>query len=90
MPLKFANRDSGKYGHILSEFNRSMWAILPEKFAVIQSFLQLKASGGDVHAEEIALLKREAREPYRVEAESGFQAAAVPYQKAEAKDDSGS
>src|SRR5579859_4030807 len=53
-----------KYDHILSAFSRAVWAILPEKFAVIQSFLQLKASGGTVSAEQLALVKRPARRPY--------------------------
>jgi signal peptide peptidase SppA len=92
-PLQFENHENhdspAKYGHILSEFHRSTWAILPDKFAVLQGFLKLKAAGGHISAEEIALIKREAREPYLVEAEPGFQAAAVPYQKGEAKDAAG-
>lgn len=59
-----------KYGHILSAFHRAVWAILPEKLAVIQSFLQLKASGGSVSAEQLALVKRRMGAPYLVELEA--------------------
>jgi signal peptide peptidase SppA len=52
-----------KYEHILSAFQDSIWAILPAKFAVIKSFLLMKAEGGMVSEEEIALLKQEPREP---------------------------
>ena len=77
-----------KYGHILSAFSRAVWAILPEKFAVIHSFLQLKAAGGTVSAEQLALVKRPARQPYLLEFAGTFLAGAVPYEKGEAKDDS--
>lgn len=77
-----------KYGHILSAFSRAVWAILPEKFAVIHSFLQLKAAGGEVSAEQLALVKRPARQPYLLEVAGTVLAGAVPYEKAEAKDDS--
>ena len=77
-----------KYGHILSAFSRTVWAILPEKFAVIHSFLRLKAAGGEVSAEQMALVKRPARQPYLLEFAGSFLAGAVPYEKAETKDDS--
>lgn len=57
-----------KYSHVLSEFSRSIWGILPAKFAVIRSFLILKAEGGEVTEEEIALVKREQRVPLYLDA----------------------
>ncbi len=80
-----------KYGHILSEFHRRVWAILPEKLAVIQSFLQLKAAGGSVSAEQIALIKRPARKPYLVDLDTRgatLFAGVIPNEKPDAKDDS--
>ncbi|HLZ49126.1 MAG TPA: signal peptide peptidase SppA [Candidatus Acidoferrum sp.] len=91
MSLQFerqAKSTALKYGHILSAFSRAIWAILPEKFAVIQSFLQLKASGGTVSAEQLALVKRPARRPYLLDLTGPFLAGAIPHEKAEAKDDS--
>ncbi len=91
MALKFegqAKQPALKYGHILSAFHRRVWAILPEKFAVIQSFLQLKAAGGTVSAEQLALVKRPMRRPYLLELDGSAQpllAGAIPH---EAKDDS--
>jgi signal peptide peptidase SppA len=56
------------YQHVLSEFSRTIWAILPHKLALIRSFLILKANGGEVTEEEIALVKRARREPVYLEA----------------------
>jgi signal peptide peptidase SppA len=53
-----------KYSHVLAEFDRSVWAILHEKFNVMRSFLRLKAAGGTVSKEEIALIKQGKRTPY--------------------------
>lgn len=77
-----------KYSHILSAFSRTVWAIQLEKFELIKSFLQLKAAGGTVPAEQLALVKRPKRQPYLLEFAGDFLAGAVPYEKAEAKDDS--
>lgn len=91
MSLKFerqAQQATLKYGHILSAFSRAIWAILPEKFAVIHSFLQLKAAGGEVSAEQLALVKRPKRRPYLVDLGASFLAGAIPHEKAAAKDDS--
>jgi len=57
-----------KYSHILTQFDRHIWAILEEKYAVMKAFLQLKASGGSVSADEIALIKKAKRSPYLLEA----------------------
>jgi signal peptide peptidase SppA len=61
------------YQHICQAFSRSLWAILPEKYGLIRSFLLLKANGGEVTEQEIALIKREQREPLYIEAEAGEQ-----------------
>lgn len=57
-----------KYSHVLTQFSRAIWAIMPEKFAVIRSFLLLKAAGGDVSPEEIELIRQAQREPIYLEA----------------------
>lgn len=61
---------STRYQHILSEFSRALFAILPAKYAVIRSFLLLKAEGGQVTPEEIALIKQSQREPVYLDAAS--------------------
>ena len=57
-----------RYSRIIAAFQNSVWAILPEKFAAIKEFLFLKAEGGAVSEEDIALLKKEQREPTQIEA----------------------
>lgn len=42
-----------RYRHILSEFYSTPLAILPSKLAAIRDFLELKAAGGDVSADEV-------------------------------------
>jgi signal peptide peptidase SppA len=76
-----------KYGHILAAFHRAVWAITLEKFASIQSFLQLKAAGGEVSAEQIALVKRAVRNPYLLDVNHELFAGAVPHESGP-KDDS--
>jgi len=66
-----------KYQHIMSAFRDSIWAILPAKFAVIKSFLLMKADGGEVSPEEIALIKQEQREPVYCEVEASAEALAA-------------
>lgn len=58
------------YQHVLSEFSRTVWALLPHKLALIRSFLILKANGGQVTEEEIALVKRAQREPVYLQADA--------------------
>ena len=79
-----------QYSHILTEFNRRVWAILLEKFAVMRSFMQLKIAGGEVSAEQIAMIKRPARRPFLVDCADTerFLAGVIPHEKASAKDDS--
>lgn len=81
------NATASSYCHILAEFHRRTWAILQEKYAAIQSFLLLKAAGGSVSAEQIALVKRPVRHPFLV-ACSSFLAGVIPHESPEAKDDS--
>jgi hypothetical protein len=52
-----------KYSRILAAFQATPWAILPEKFAAILSFLQINADCGEMTAQEIALIKKPIREP---------------------------
>lgn len=80
-----------RYSHILAEFHRRPWAILLEKFAVINAFLNLKSAGGEVSAEEVAIIKRPARKPYLVALigdSRQFLAGVIPHEKAESKDES--
>ena len=57
-----SNRGTRYSLHILSEFHRHAWAILPEKFAVIHAFPATEVRrGGSVSAEQIAMVKRPAR-----------------------------
>jgi capsid assembly protease len=42
------------YSKIIAAVNGSPWAILPEKLAEMQTFLRIKAAGGDIPPEQLA------------------------------------
>jgi len=50
-----------KYAHILQYFYSNAWAMRPDKLQAIDVFLQTKASGVDVSAEEIEAMVQAAR-----------------------------
>lgn len=52
-----------KYQLIVSEVLSTPWAIMPEKLGAIMGFLRFKAEGGEVSAEDVAMVKQEARPP---------------------------
>jgi len=52
-----------KYSRIMSAVMSTPWAMRADKLMTIVSFLRFKADGGEVSAEEIALVKQPAKEP---------------------------
>lgn len=52
-----------KYSRIISAVMSTPWAMRSDKLLTIVSFLRFKADGGEVSAEEIALIKQPAKEP---------------------------
>jgi capsid assembly protease len=88
-----------KYPHIVAAVHATPWMITEEKLREILSFIEFKASGGNVSADEAALIREEQREPYLVMLDeegaylsefitSGPMAGAVTHESSEGKDDS--
>jgi signal peptide peptidase SppA len=50
------------YPHLLAAFNRSPWAILPEKLDEIRAFVELKVRGGDVPEERVQAIEASRRD----------------------------
>ena len=79
-----------KYPHIVAAVHSTPWMIREEKLREILAFIDFKANGGNVSAEEMSALVVPPREPYLVACE-GFgdpQAGAVSHESSEGKDDS--
>jgi signal peptide peptidase SppA len=91
-----------KYSHILSEVMTTPWAIRREKLNAIAAFLLLRADGGEVSEDELALIAERPRMPYLIECgdpeddgelrilPAEFHVGAVPYSPSSGKDESGS
>ena len=59
------------YPHIVAAVHRTPWMIREEKLREILAFIDFKANGGNVSADDVAMLSVPAREPYLVEATEG-------------------
>jgi capsid assembly protease len=79
-----------KYPHIVAAVHRTPWMIREEKLREILAFIDFKANGGHVSADDAAMLSVPAREPYLVACDglSELQAGAVAHDSSEGKDDS--
>jgi capsid assembly protease len=53
-----------KYPHIVAAVHGTPWMITEEKLREILAFIEFKANGGNVTADDIALVREEQREPY--------------------------
>lgn len=60
-----------KYERVLEAFNRSPWAILPEKLIEIQAVIELRAGGGKLSEADLEMIKRHQPEARIVEAAGG-------------------
>jgi signal peptide peptidase SppA len=56
-----------KYPHIVAAVHRTPWMIREEKLREILAFIDFKANGGNVSADDVTLLQVPKREPYLIE-----------------------